>query len=95
MGEGPCGTKPGMEEQYTDSEGRSLMAANIIFESMVLRNQRLIFSPNSDFARRADTSAYSCVLSAELVSARKETQCVEATSVGCNLCAGYSLLVRR
>lgn len=49
--------KSGMVAQCVEFVGSRRIAANIILDSMAWRNHRLI--PNSDFARRALTSAYS------------------------------------
>lgn len=82
-----------MELQYSDSEGTSLMAENRIFPSIDLMIDFVTTPPRR--ANRSDTSTYSYVRDEGDSRIRRGTQCVEATSVGCNLKGGSSGSVQR
>ena len=80
------GMKPSIELQYRLSDGMSLMAENIIMPS-IDRSMRRRGRPPC-FANRSDRSTYSKSREPGERRARSGTQCVDATSVGCNLRGG-------
>jgi hypothetical protein len=77
-----------VEAQNKDSEGTNLMAENRIFPSIDLSNIFNMAAPRR--ANRSDISTYSYVRLDGESKTRSGTQCVEATSVGCNLSCGVS-----